>query len=101
MCREASKVTDRAREYYPSGELQFNEYMTFAVFLMFAADHLSAPAFAELKDDVVSMMVKRRGFPAFEFFADEALDRYGNDEDIAETLIPSLIEWCAAYEARQ
>lgn len=94
-------LTERAGEYYPSGELQFNEYMTFAVFLMFAADHLTMPDFEELKEDVVSMMAERRGFIAFEAFAEEALLRYRSDGAIAEALIPALIEWCTTLANSQ
>lgn len=91
-------VTDNARSNYPSGELQFNEYMTFAVFLMFAADHLSPADFARLREEVISMMAERRGFLAFEAFNDEALRRYRHDGVITETLIPSMIRWCATYD---
>jgi hypothetical protein len=95
--RHESWVTDNAQNYYPSGELQFNEYMTFAVFLMFAADHLPPADFARLREGVITMMVERRGFLAFEAFSDEAVERYRNDDVIAEALVPAMIRWCATY----
>lgn len=81
---------------YATAELQFNEYMTWAVYLMYAADQLPAEAFGELKEEFVSFMVDRRGFIAFDDFADEALRLFQSGMTAEETM-PVLAAWARDY----
>ncbi len=82
---------------YRTAELQFNEYMTWAVYLMYAADQLPPEEFAQLKDRFVSFMVDQRGFRAFGDFADVALDHFAEGELTAEQIMPVMAAWGEGY----
>jgi hypothetical protein len=86
---------ERASRNYPTPELLFNEYMTYAVFLMYAADRLEDDELVALADHLSDLMVKSRGFIAFDRFAEEALARYrSRGGAAAESLIAPMIAWC-------
>jgi hypothetical protein len=87
-------ATAQAAENYPTSELQFNEYMTWAVFLLYAADRLTADEFIRLKKETVSIMVRGRGFRAFDVFADKVIELRSASERKVEAMIPDLIAWC-------
>jgi hypothetical protein len=70
-----------------------NEYMTWAVFLLYAAERLSADDFVRLKEQTVSIMKKGRGFRAFDVFADKAISLRKTSERKIEAMIPDLIAW--------
>lgn len=72
---------ERGAGAYPSAELQFNEYMTWAVFLMYAADQLGPADYERLEALVVSYMVDNRGFIRFQPFARRALSLYRSGMD--------------------
>jgi hypothetical protein len=87
-------ATTQAAENYPTAELQFNEYMTWAAFLLYAAERLPADGFTRLKEETVSVMVKGRGFLAFDVFADRAIALRNSSGRRVEALIPELVAWC-------
>jgi len=93
--RETARwATTQAAENYPTAELQFNEYMTWAAFLLYAAERLSADEFIGLKEGTVSVMVKGRGFRAFGVFADKAIELRESSGRRVEAIIPDLVAWC-------
>ena len=87
-------ATKPAAENYPTAELQFNEYMTWAAFLLYAAERLSADEFIRIKEGTVSVMVKGRGFRAFDVFADKAMELRNSSGRRVEAIIPDLVAWC-------
>ena len=91
--KTAHWATPQAAANYPTAELQFNEYMTWAAFLLYAADRLTADEFIHLKEETVSMMVKGRGFRAFGAFADKAIALRNTSERRVEAMIPELVTW--------
>jgi len=93
--RETTRwATTQAAENYPTAELQFNEYMTWAAFLLYAAERLPAEEFNRLKEQTVSVMVKGRGFRAFGVFADKAISLRNSSGRKVEAIIPDLVAWC-------
>jgi hypothetical protein len=86
-------ATTGAAANYPTAELQFNEYMTWAVFLLYAAERLTPEDFVGLKEETVSIMVKGRGFRAFDRFADQAMALHKTAEGGGEAIIADLIAW--------
>ena len=82
---------------YSTAELQFNEYMTWTVYLMYAFDQLPQESFQLLREEFVSFMVEQRGFIAFESFADAALERYADGEVTAEDVMPFIAAWAHGY----
>jgi len=86
-------ATTQAAKNYPTAELQFNEYMTWAAFLLYAAERLTEEDFILLKERTVSIMVDGRGFRAFESFADKALVLRKAPRRRVEAMIPDLISW--------
>lgn len=91
--RTAHWATTQAAANYPTAELQFNEYMTWAVFILYAAERLGADDFVRLKEKTVSIMKKGRGFRAFDVFADKAIALRNASERRIEAMIPDLIAW--------
>jgi hypothetical protein len=86
-------ATTQAAANYPTAELLFNEYMTWAVFLLYAAERLGAEDFSRIKEQTVSMMVRGRGFHAFDAFADKAIALRRTSDINVEAMIPGLIAW--------
>jgi hypothetical protein len=82
---------------YPTAELQFNEYMTWAAFLLYASDRLARDEFITLKAEVIKTMVGGRGFRAFEAFADQAMLLRERSNNPVEKTIPVLMQWSQAY----
>jgi hypothetical protein len=86
-------ATTQAAANYPTAELQFNEYMTWAAFLLYAAERLNPDDFERLNEKTVSIMKKGRGFRAFDVFADKATSLRNNSERKIEAMIPDLVAW--------
>jgi len=86
-----------AAENYPTAELQFNEYMTWAAFLLYASDRLAPDEFIILEEEVVKTMAVQRGFLAFEAFADQAMLLRERSNTPMEMTIPVLMQWSQAY----
>lgn len=86
---------------YDSSVLRFNEYMTWAAFLLFASDHFDAPSaepFEALLGDISDFMVTRRGFVAFEPFAREALRKYREGAS-GEEVQRAMVAWATEYSS--
>ncbi|PZR26125.1 MAG: hypothetical protein DI535_15740 [Citrobacter freundii] len=84
-------------EYYSDGEKVFNEYMTFAVFILYARENWKndAALVAEIEQEVTSTMVAR-GFIKMNEFVDELKRlRAKNKKKKIDSLYPQLIKWCA------
>ncbi len=73
----------------------FNEYMTWAVFLLYADDVYEGPAFEEIRRITIDTMVKRRKFIRFEEFSDKLLYLYRNRDEGQKIpdLYPSILAW--------
>lgn len=82
--------------YYSSAALQFNEYMTWAVFLIYAQERLEPSDFEALYAGVTGLMVRNRGFIAFEALASEALQQRRTSGLTAEALMPVMLDWALA-----
>lgn len=80
---------------YRSPYATFNEYMTWAVFILYAYDTYEHEDFVVLKDRVINQMVQSRKFVKFREFTDHLLERYVNlpDGAILEQLYDDVLEW--------
>jgi hypothetical protein len=75
----------------------FNEYMTWAVFTLYAHDTYETDAFEEIVKRTENLMVARRRFTRFRQFNSVLLKMYeheGSDVQIAD-LYPEILEWAA------
>ena len=73
----------------------FNEYMTWAVFLLYAAETYDTAAFEEIKRVTVDSMENRRRFVRFGAFTDAALGLYRsrNEGETIPDLYPAILTW--------
>ncbi|MDX1674550.1 MAG: DUF6624 domain-containing protein [Longimicrobiales bacterium] len=90
-------ATERAARSYASPQLRFDEYMTWATYLLYARDRLSAADFEELKPELVAFMEDRRGFFAFGDFADALLAVDAASDGTVESTIPAMVEWARRH----
>jgi hypothetical protein len=83
------------KDGYPKPEMTFNEYMTWAVFLLYARDTYDEQTFASVKSRVGTQMTQGRSFPLFQEFADELLRLYGTDAQnrSVTNLYPAVLDW--------
>ncbi|MFQ6083019.1 MAG: DUF4932 domain-containing protein [Candidatus Aminicenantia bacterium] len=80
---------------YPFPFLIFNEYMTWAVFTLYAYDNYEREDFEKINQRVVKTMVNSRKFVLFKQFNDKFLELYLNrkkDETIPD-LYPKILGW--------
>ena len=91
-------ATEAAAQSYPTAQLRFDEYMTWATFLLYARDRLSEEEYAALAPDHVAFMEERRGFSSFGAFVERAMELAAESDDRVESLIPAMIEWSAAWQ---
>lgn len=82
---------------YPTPELQFNEYMTWAVYLMYARDALNDEDYGRLEQIFVSYMSDSRGFIAFADFNREAIRLFAEEGLTGEAIMPEMARWADAY----
>jgi hypothetical protein len=85
---------------YATPQLTFSEYMTWAVFCLYASDRYEGDDFSEVKKGAVEFMVKSRRFPRFGEFTEKLLELYGSRED-GETipdLYVKILEWARNAE---
>lgn len=77
---------------YPTSIKVFNEYMTYAVFLLYCKDNYDQVLYAETGSSLISLM-KDRGFPKMEAFAQslEKARSYARDKKI-DDLYPRLLD---------
>lgn len=86
---------------YPSAEAIFNEYMTWAVFLLWAQEHYDPSAYAGMQQTAVTFMQERRGFRHFAPFAAELQRLYAAQRRRKNipALYPALFNWAGEYMA--
>lgn len=80
---------------YNKPYLVFNEYMTWAVFSLYALENYSAENYNYIKNYIEKFMIEKRGFYKFKGFNDELIRLYKNkaaNEKIPD-LYPLLIDW--------
>ncbi|OQP49790.1 hypothetical protein A4H97_28285 [Niastella yeongjuensis] len=85
-------------EYYHTPLHVFNEYMTFAVFLLYCEEVFKKDpeTLKATYEDVNGVMVKQRGFIKMKAFADYLVTlRNANKNKKIEALYPALVQWCA------
>lgn len=80
---------------YESAYLTFNEYMTWAVFSLYAYDHFSPEDFEKINKKEEDFMVNGRGFHRFREFNQFVLHCYKNraSNQTVVDLYPTIIEW--------
>lgn len=80
---------------YPNPEFVFNEYMTWAVFLLYAQDTYSRETFEAVKKRVVDQMVNGRKFSRFGGFSEELLRVYrlGPPRQAFVDFYPAIFAW--------
>lgn len=81
---------------YPNPYSVFNEYMTFAVFSLYAKDHSDGKDFDEfLEKDMNQLMSKGRGFIKFAGFNSALLAYYkANPTSSVESWYDYILDWC-------
>jgi Domain of unknown function (DUF4932) len=74
----------------------FNEYMTYATFILYFHDHFSKADFEKLYVRINNQMVNGRGFILFQEFTNELLNLYqSTKKPVAIPLLyPYLLQWC-------
>jgi len=84
-------------EYYPDGERVFNEYMTYAVFILYAQDNWKKDPqlLDEVEKEVIATMISRGFIKMSEFTAALKELRSENKKQKIDQLYPALIKWCA------
>jgi len=80
---------------YPRPEFVFNEYMTWAVFLLYAHDTYGNQTFEAVRKRVVDQMVNGRNFGRFGQFSDELLRLYRRQKQpqALADLYPPILAW--------
>jgi hypothetical protein len=77
----------------------FNEYMTWAVFSLYALDKYDTATFNAVNERVETQMVKWRGFIKFREFNQKMLELYRNrpaGKQVAD-LYPEILEWSKTF----
>lgn len=73
----------------------FNEYMTWAVFCIYASEVYDKTVFTFLNAETVSRMVEKRGFIRFKEFSQALLDIRVKHKDLKiSDLYPHILDWC-------
>jgi hypothetical protein len=78
----------------------FNEYMTWALFILYARDSYVPHVAEEATARVVDLMVEGRGFTEFGPFTQALLDLYDAREpgQTVADLYPALLDWAARHQ---
>ena len=85
---------------YSSPEKTFNEYMTWAVFALYAHDNYQPQDFEIINEKMTKQMVNSRKFVRFRQFNDKLLELYkehGQTKPIAE-LYPKILDWAQTLQ---
>ena len=92
LCRLARWGRDTG---YGSSEMAFNEYMTWAVFILYAYDTYETQYFEAIKQHVIRQMIEGRGFIRFGEFTGELLRLYRgrNPGQSIPDLYPAILDW--------
>lgn len=84
-----------AISYYPNEYAVFNEYMTWAVYSLYAKEKFKKKDFEVINAYIEKMMVEHRGFVKYKEFNRELLAQYkkkGNGQGL-EALYPGMLAW--------
>lgn len=74
----------------------FNEYMTWAVFCLYANEVYDNTAFSFVSNETVSRMVEKRGFIKFKEFNQSLQDIRAKHKDLkVAELYPYILDWCS------
>lgn len=86
---------NKGRGGYHSPYAIFNEYMTWAVFTLYAYDTYGREDFEAINQKLVDSMVDGRGFVRFKEFTDKLLQLYLNrkEEETIPDLYPKILIW--------
>jgi len=93
------RLWNDATQGYQDTHMTFNEYMTWAVFSLWAMDHYPREQWEPVITRQEDVMVDVRGFPAFREFNRELMARYasrGEGETVAD-LYPGMLAWVADH----
>jgi hypothetical protein len=92
-----AKWTTDASSFYNSPVAVFNEYMTWATFLLFADGRLPAQDFQTVRDNTVQLMEGSRRFHRFGAFHTELSRLYRNRPPGGHVtdLYPAILDWAA------
>lgn len=88
-------VLAEVKSSYGNAYSVFNEYMTWAVFSLYASERFSAKNFQEINAITENLMVRGRGFTKFREFNQKLLQLYQNrpkDQKVVD-LYPSILDW--------
>lgn len=95
---DKSKWTDskKGTDWYGTPEAVFNEYMTWAVFTLYALDMFNEEDFKVINDKTTAQMIERRGFIKYKEFNQKLVDFYKtkNEKETVVDLFPKIIDWC-------
>ena len=88
-------ATEDAQKYYSDPYAVFNEYMTWAVYSLYAKQNFKQQDFEVINTDVENMMTLRRGFPKFREFNAKLAEVYARKsaDHTIEDLYPEMLEW--------
>ena len=83
-------------ELYPTPMAVFNEYITHAVYILYAHDQFKERDFEIVKKARVDLMVKHRKYIKFKEFTNKLLQLYENKKpnETVPDLFPKIIAWC-------
>lgn len=82
--------------FYGSSVPVFNEYMTWAVFCLYANEVYDNTAFPFINNETISRMVEKRGFVRFKEFNQALQDIRVKHKDLKVVdLYPYILDWCA------
>ncbi|WP_458986401.1 DUF4932 domain-containing protein [Pontibacter sp. CAU 1760] len=89
-------ATPEALSSYDNEYAVFNEYMTWAVYALYAKKHFKKKDFETVNTYMETMMAERRGFPKFREFNRELQARYKQrgKKGKLEALYPAMLTWC-------
>ena len=92
-----SKWTTDGSSFYDSPVAVFNEYMTWAVFLLFVDGRVSDEDFQIVRNNTVQLMEGSRRFQRFGAFATEVQRLYRNRSASTRVadLYPQILDWAA------
>ena len=82
--------------HYGNAYSIFNEYMTWAVFTLYALDTYDEGDFKTVNESAELQMTNSRGFSRFREFNQKVIELYkrkGLNQNIAD-LYPAILEWC-------
>jgi hypothetical protein len=90
------------QENYRSAEMTFNEYMTWAVFLLYAHDTYDTETFERISNHVVNQMIHGRRFVHFGQFSKRLLQLHihGDRGGAIANLYPAVLTWAEEEASR-